>query len=520
MIQSFKKLSVFLLCSMVLTGCSDEIFKDITYTQKTSPSLTTDKAKAWFETNFPLLKNANTFKIKGSDSTAFQLKPLLDWNLAEIDNDTLWSVVELPWAFENGKETMANSDVSAYANINQKEIKQVLRLVVMMNKKTGDKYGFKMAVIPDLDYMIQKGDELKSNNYFNRDAKLSGTVLFYSVYDEFINGWQYKNGKITGKIQARKDTETSNKNPKIAKVTSEIVVYEVTTCWWQVVIMGGYESGPKNYCETELYMVSFMHFDSEFDSGGAINFGSIGGGGGSIVPPIPLIQKNDCAGILNGVAFFDDCEECVGGTTGKSACNLCDEFAKELALVFKSNGYSALKSNSSSALPCAGTGKVYRNGQIVNWNSFSDNTTDKYGITTIFTKKQYNHLEGLLHLQHQRDSYSNISNFGLSGSAADITKFGMAALALSGSKLMKLLKEITKLDFACALTVGGLDLQLRLGSEFYGGVSDKLSILPADMGIYEMTTFTQKLDSMHLPITFTTVEYYTTDGCSLGQFAF
>ncbi len=34
----------------------------------------------------------------------------------------------------------------------------------------------------------------------------------------------------------------------------------------------------------------------------------------------PYSEKKDCAGILNGEAYFDECEECVGGTTGKEPC--------------------------------------------------------------------------------------------------------------------------------------------------------------------------------------------------------
>ena len=43
-------------------------------------------------------------------------------------------------------------------------------------------------------------------------------------------------------------------------------------------------------------------------------------------------SKYDCAGVLNGTAYFDNCKECVGGTTGKSAC--CKTTKEELKLVF------------------------------------------------------------------------------------------------------------------------------------------------------------------------------------------
>jgi hypothetical protein len=34
----------------------------------------------------------------------------------------------------------------------------------------------------------------------------------------------------------------------------------------------------------------------------------------------PFSEKKDCAGVVNGTAYIDECEECVGGTTGKEPC--------------------------------------------------------------------------------------------------------------------------------------------------------------------------------------------------------
>lgn len=38
------------------------------------------------------------------------------------------------------------------------------------------------------------------------------------------------------------------------------------------------------------------------------------------VPVVPIYGVKDCAGVLNGTAYQDDCGVCVGGTTGKTAC--------------------------------------------------------------------------------------------------------------------------------------------------------------------------------------------------------
>lgn len=206
---------------------------------------------------------------------------MLNWDIAQLDNDSLWSVVELPWEYENGKVTMSIPEVKSYAENNNVDFKPILRLVILKNKQTGETYGFKMAVIPELNYMLSKGGDVSSNDYFDRDANFSGLIMYYSIDDKFVNGWQYSKGKITGALK-----QTNPKaNRKALKSEYRIDIMEVQVC-------GYYYSdyaGVRYYgvdCYSRYYHLNAISSDYFEDGGSGGNFyggydTDYGGGGGT-----------------------------------------------------------------------------------------------------------------------------------------------------------------------------------------------------------------------------------------------
>lgn len=192
---------------------------------------------------------------------------MLNWDIAQLDNDSLWSVVELPWEYENGKVTMSIPEVKSYAENNNVDFKPILRLVILKNKQTGETYGFKMAVIPELNYMLSKGGDVSSNDYFDRDANFSGLIMYYSIDDKFVNGWQYSKGKITGALK-----QTNPKaNRKALKSEYRIDIMEVQVC-------GYYYSdyaGVRYYgvdCYSRYYHLNVISSDYFEDGGSGGNF--------------------------------------------------------------------------------------------------------------------------------------------------------------------------------------------------------------------------------------------------------
>jgi len=281
------KILLFLV-SIVFWGCSEEISKDVSDNQDLTPSLTIEKAKEWYEANFLSSASEGLFKVKTNDSTVFALKPLLNWDIAQLDNDSLWSVVELPWEYENGKVTMTLPEVKSYVENNNVDFKPILRLVILKNKQTGETYGFKMAVIPELNYMLSKGGDVSSNDYFDRDANFSGLIMYYSVDDKFVNGWQYSKGKITGALK-----QTNPKaNSKAQRATNMLDLVQMETCGFYYSEYGGTRSYGVDCYSTFYYALNPIEFNTEYSFPGNYDTSYNSGGGATPTTPTTPTTKN------------------------------------------------------------------------------------------------------------------------------------------------------------------------------------------------------------------------------------
>ena len=401
---------ILTIIAAALISCSDD-----TFDEQQTDSLTIEKAKAWFESNIGLQNLANQMRAPNNDST--NLKPLLNWEMAELDNDSAWSVVELPWEYENGIVQVSNSEVSNYAALqnDRSVIKQVIRLVVLQNKKTGDRYGFKMIVVPDLQYMLEKDDAIEQNKYLHRASDLSGTVLFYSVKDEFVNGWKYEAGKITAKVGTAKANEVKRDETKYG-ASADWVYETITTCYYHHIEQGALKGDLKfDGCSSKT--ISYYIFDS-VGGGGYAPYDS-GGGGGTNGGSTTTEKPKDCANVVGGSAYLDDCNECVGGNTEKEACTKCAEYStdvEELINLLHSkndNGLTLLSKISNANNPCCGEGSIaYSNGECILFDEIS--TSSIYGINsyTFTTKKKYTHDDALDYFINQRNISNAAGNYG------------------------------------------------------------------------------------------------------------
>ena len=245
-------------------------------------SLTINDAINWVKNNFnQSASNPEIFRANATDSTIFDLKPLLNWDLAEIDNEDIWSVVELPWEYENGFITRANPDVKNYSGINAIQKNFVQKLIILKNRISGNVYGFKMLVIPDENYLLLNAENINSNYYLRRDTQLSGTVLFYSIKDEFINGWKYDEGKIVAKMKAINSDAGANVSA-YQKASSSWLYYSIETCYYYYATGGGYTSEPKlMYCKTEYFSLLMSDISILDSNGGGVDVSVFGGAGGS-----------------------------------------------------------------------------------------------------------------------------------------------------------------------------------------------------------------------------------------------
>lgn len=268
---------------LLLAGCKTE--QDI---NKPAELLTVEQAKMWYDAQYSNgYCSSNRMKVVGKDSTASKLELFLQWNNAELENDSLWSVVELPWKYLNGGIKIASGDCA-------KESKSILKVVFMKNLSTANVYGFKMAIIPDSDYKTSSSNFENSNSYLKRKSDFSGLVMYYSLNDQFVNGWKYENGTVVESLIQVDASKTSSKMPKNSKIAQMADIVAVTTCNLYSVQTVGYDDiSYHQICSTEYYV---MGGGTSTDSGGGTlgsydyDANSATSGGGSFSssdPPTP-----------------------------------------------------------------------------------------------------------------------------------------------------------------------------------------------------------------------------------------
>lgn len=190
-----KTLWSLLLVGMMLCCVSEDDYPS--EEKKPVEPLTVESARSLYE---QYVGRTASLKSAGEDS-GIELLP--DWSAGQLSSDSLWYVVESPLEFIGDRQMrLVTPSVEEYVGPEAKasDIKQYQRLVMAQNKESGDTYAFVMMIIPELDYMLQKGDQLDANKYFSREHDLDGRIMFFTTDGRFVNGWIYEQGKLTAFI--------------------------------------------------------------------------------------------------------------------------------------------------------------------------------------------------------------------------------------------------------------------------------------------------------------------------------
>lgn len=201
-----------------------------------------------------------------------------EWNLSQLYDDSLWYVVESPLLTEEGTGIyMMTASVEEYVETrgDKSLAKQVVRQIVMRSKEDGKTYAFVMVVMPELDYMLEKGESIGENKYLSRDSDLSGLVYFYTVDGSFVNGWMYEDGRIIGGTHLEEETGGTKAGLSI----------RTTYCFYQDTYVRGELIDTRYICETTYETIFTRTPGAGGDAGGGIDPGQIGGGGNNSNPP-------------------------------------------------------------------------------------------------------------------------------------------------------------------------------------------------------------------------------------------
>lgn len=190
-----KKLRLPFLILFIFYACTSE--HDSVEEKKPIEPLTVESASLLYQKYI-----GNTASLKNGEDNTLSMIP--DWESGQLFNYPGWDVVESPLGFEgNTRFAMMTDKVSEHVEQQGDDISQSgqqLRLVVMQNSENGKAYTFIMQIIPDLDYLQKGHEKVADNRFMERESGLDGFVMFYMVDGTFLNGWRYKEGRITGEV--------------------------------------------------------------------------------------------------------------------------------------------------------------------------------------------------------------------------------------------------------------------------------------------------------------------------------
>ena len=190
-----------LAISFLIYACVDDNLHKMEESDKLvsgkNKELTKEMAEQWF-----LAYNTPVVELRSADvDDGVRTKP--NWARARESRKKRYEVVETPLLSKDNirfldEDTKSRMDRST----DNKYIRNTTRMVVIKDLQSGNVCSFFMIFVGTYDY-LKRTKNMGKNSYFQRESDFEGKVLFYSPKGGLINGWQYENGKITGRISPK-----------------------------------------------------------------------------------------------------------------------------------------------------------------------------------------------------------------------------------------------------------------------------------------------------------------------------
>lgn len=249
----------FLFCTVIYSCLQDEWetgnnTKEGKVIVGNNKELTVTAAQQWYEEhNKPVV----TVRSVDNDENEILTKP--KWEEAKESRQSNFEVVETT-LMTNGSTMFMDSETKSRFNpqTDAKRVHNIARMVVIKNLKTGKICNFIMIFAGTYDY-LKTTRTFGKNSYLHREPDLNGDVFFYEPEGGLVNGWRYRNGKITARIS--RGTEegfrmATTTRGTYQRCTSDCYWVNDTNCWGEPYFdeeLGGW--GPSANCETISYPV-------------------------------------------------------------------------------------------------------------------------------------------------------------------------------------------------------------------------------------------------------------------------
>lgn len=212
-----------------------------------------EQAIAWYN----LQKNGEPVLLKPQSKAdggqLFYTEPSWEYTCTSSNEELV--VVDVDLTDRIGLDFVPLTNLSKFKKSGEyKYRRSYSRLVVMTDKGSLRKSGYVMTILPSVWYIENHEADIHLNTYLHREPHLDGYVLFHDLNGQFVNGWRYESGKVTGHIKNLSDGHQDEESDAVFN----------------------YETMPASYT---VARATQSRYGSEGYWGGS---GGSGGGGGNI----------------------------------------------------------------------------------------------------------------------------------------------------------------------------------------------------------------------------------------------
>ena len=169
-------------------------------------------------------------KMGPSLKTSYLLgKPV--WEDASTHENKKYQVVEIPLMSNmnfNPASSIALAKFREMGDVHFIQTKTCLVYLFDKAKKSEDM--FTMMIVPDISYIESThSNPFDKISYLSCDKSFSGSITYYNMEGEFVNGWRYKDGKTIAKVYIQKIEELTNTSMKTKSLQSSTKVEQMVT---------------------------------------------------------------------------------------------------------------------------------------------------------------------------------------------------------------------------------------------------------------------------------------------------
>lgn len=201
---------VLILSCLLFSNCQDDPFIDLPITNSESSPKKDGKYELSRARSYYLQHQQETVTTRSvePEHSKYAYIPYAkgdpSWRIYTFfQNDSLLSV-DVDMTDRITQDYFLKENLEAYQESKDNDyIRSYTRYVYTLNRKTNEERAFFMTVVPTADFVQKYNKRIRGVTYLKRDKDLNAYILYHELDGTFINGWEYKQGKITNKVLPR-----------------------------------------------------------------------------------------------------------------------------------------------------------------------------------------------------------------------------------------------------------------------------------------------------------------------------